>query len=152
MQQAVLSTVAAAADGRPDEIPAVDGCGVVTFALPLERMALAFSRLPELDGGAEIVASMRAHPDLVRGPTSPDTVVMRRLDGWVAKGGAEGVLCASGPGGLGIALKALDGSGRALRPALAAFLAELGRPVPELATVPVENSRGDVVGEIVADG
>ena len=62
------------------------------------------------------------------------------------------MLCASGPGGLGIALKALDGSGRALRPALAAFLAELGRPVPELAAVPVENSRGDVVGEIVADG
>ena len=43
--------------------------------LPLERMALAFSRLPELDGGAEIVASMRAI-SLVRGP-SPDTVVMQ---------------------------------------------------------------------------
>ena len=49
-----------------DEIPtAVDGCGVVTFALPLERMALMFSRLESID--ARVATAMRAHPELVRG-------------------------------------------------------------------------------------
>ena len=39
-QQGCLAEVAAAAEVDPATIPtAVDGCGVVTFALPLERMA-----------------------------------------------------------------------------------------------------------------
>ena len=44
VQHGCLHEVAAAADVDPDEIPtAVDGCGVLTFALPLERMALMFA-------------------------------------------------------------------------------------------------------------
>jgi L-asparaginase II len=148
-QQAALATVAAAVDAAPAEIPtATDGCGVVTFALPLERMALAFSRLPGLDGGARVCGAMRARPELIRGKRSPDTVLMRERDGWTAKGGAEGVLCASGPDGVGVALKVIDGSGRAVGPALAAFLAELGHPLPSLTAIAVENSRGEVVGEV----
>ncbi|HSI96972.1 MAG TPA: asparaginase, partial [Gaiellaceae bacterium] len=54
-QQAMLSEVAAAAEVEPATIAtAVDGCGVVTFALPLERMAHAFSRIERLDGGARV--------------------------------------------------------------------------------------------------
>src|SRR5436190_5182671 len=41
-----------------------DGCGVVTFAMPLERMAHAYSRLESLPGGDRIAAAMRARPDL----------------------------------------------------------------------------------------
>jgi L-asparaginase II len=44
---------------------------------------------------------------------------MRLRPGWVAKGGAEGLICAATPEGAGIALKAEDGAMRALRPALA---------------------------------
>ena len=51
---------------------------------------------------------------------------MRELEGWTAKGGAEGLLCAAGPDGLGIALKVEDGSMRAMRPALAELLRRLG--------------------------
>ena len=41
-----------------DGIPtAIDGCGVLTFGMSLERMASSFSRLPEVDGGARIVGS-----------------------------------------------------------------------------------------------
>jgi L-asparaginase II len=59
-------------------------------------------------------------------------------------------MCAAG-NGLGIALKAEDGAARALRPALAAFLAGLGHALPpDFAVVSVENSRGERVGEIVA--
>jgi L-asparaginase II len=115
-------------------------------------MALMFSRLEQVDGGATVAAAMRAHPDLIRGPIAADSLLMRELEGWTAKGGAEGLFCAAGPDGLGIALKVEDGSMRAIRPALAAFLSRLGLETGELGLVPLVNSRGEVVGEVVTDG
>jgi L-asparaginase II len=144
--------VAAAADLREDEIPtAIDGCGVVNFALPLERMAYAYSRFSELDGGARVAEAMRAHPALIRGPGAPDTVLMESLRGWIAKGGAEGLLCAAGPEGIGVALKVEDGGARAVGPAVAAFLRRLSHRLDRLESARVENSRGELVGEIRAD-
>ena len=150
-QRTMLAAVAAAAEVDPEAIvTAADGCGVVTFALTLERMAHAFSRLADLEGGARIVTAMCAYPELIRGPLAADTMLMQACPGWVAKGGAEGLLCAASPDGLGIALKVEDGNTRAVRSALAAFLARLGVETGELGVVPVENSRGDVVGELRA--
>jgi L-asparaginase II len=74
---------------------------------------------------------------------------MREAPGWLAKGGAEGLLCAAGPGGIGVALKAEDGASRAHGPGLAAFLAQLGVDLPDLAERPVLNTRGERVGEVV---
>jgi L-asparaginase II len=151
-QRAMVAEVARAADLEQDEIESgIDGCGVVAFALPLERMALAFARLERLDGGDRVAAAMRAHPALIRGPESPDTTLMRAQEGWIAKGGAEGLMCAAGPRGLGVALKIEDGNGRAVGPAIAAFVARLGYRVETLERAPVENSRGEVVGEICAE-
>jgi L-asparaginase II len=148
-QAAMLAEVAAAAEVDGSDIPtAVDGCGVVTFALSLERMAHAFSRLPALEGGDVVCRAMQGHPDLIRGPSSPDTLLMRALPGWFAKGGAEGVLCASSPDGLGVALKVEDGSWRALPSALAAFLERHGVAGDLSAEQPLRNSRGEVVGVI----
>ncbi len=150
-QQALLAEVAAAAEVDPQSMPtAADGCGIVTFALPLERMAHAFSRLPELEGGSRVVSAMQAYPDFVRGPLGADSVLMKTQPGWVAKGGAEGLLCAAGPDGLGLALKVEDGATRAVRTGLGAFLAMLGIDAGELGDVPVLNSRGEVVGEFRA--
>ena len=152
VQEAARLELAAAAGVQPDELPAaVDGCGVLTFALSLERMALAFARLHELDGGARVAAAMQAFPELVRGPGAADTELMRLRPGWTAKGGAEGVLCAAGADGLGLALKCEDGNGRALGPALAAFLRGLGRPVPELEVRELRNSRDEPVGTVAAE-
>jgi L-asparaginase II len=152
VQQAALAEVAAAAGVAAADVPtAVDGCGVVTYGLPLERMAYAFSRLESLDAGVRVAAAMRARPDLIRGPKAADTIVMRARPGWTAKGGAEGLMCAHGPGGLGVALKVADGNARAVGPALAAFLADLDQPVDELAVAPLVNSRGEPVGEVVTD-
>jgi L-asparaginase II len=146
-QLALAEEVAAAAEVPVGSMPtAADGCGIVTFALPLERMAHAFARFDQLDGAERIVAAMRAHPELIRGPGDPDTVLMQMHAGWIAKGGAEGLLCATSPDGLGIAVKVEDGAGRAVRSALAAFLARVGVEPGELAEVPVRNSRGEVVG------
>jgi L-asparaginase II len=149
-QQAMRAEVAAAADVAPDSMPtSVDGCGVVTYGLSLERMAHAFSRFEMLDGGRRAADAMRARPELVRGDGAADTELMRLADGWVAKGGAEGLLCAARDG-LGIALKAEDGAQRPIASALALFLGKLGYDAGDLATDPVENSRGDVVGELRA--
>jgi L-asparaginase II len=151
VQRAMDAVHAEAAEVEEDDIATgVDGCGVVTFALPLERMAHAFSRLEQVDGGARVAEAMRAFPDLIRGPGATDTRLMKALPGWIAKAGAEGLLCAAGAG-VGVALKAEDGNGRALGPAAQAFLARLGLELGDLAVLPVENSRGERVGEIAAD-
>jgi L-asparaginase II len=152
VQRACAAEIAAGADVAEADVPtAVDGCGVVTFALPLERMALLFARLEQLDGGAAVAAAMRAHPELIRGPGAPDTELMRTCPGWTAKGGAEGVLCAAGPDGIGIALKVADGGGRAVGPALAELLRRLEVDAPALAVLELANSRGEPVGEVVAE-
>jgi L-asparaginase II len=152
LQRELHAELAAAAEVDARTIPTgVDGCGVVTWALPLERMAHAFARLPELDGGGRTLAAMREHPELVRGPLAGDTMLMRTLPGWTAKGGAEGLFCAVSPDGVGITLKAEDGAWRAIRPALAELLRRLGHDPGELGVVPLENSRGEVVGEIVTE-
>jgi L-asparaginase len=146
LQQLLRSELAAGADLDQDEVAtAVDGCGVLTFGMSLERMAYTFSRLGQLEGGGRIVAAMTAHPELIgyeRGAT--DTDLMRLRPGWVAKGGAEGLICVATSGGAGIALKVEDGNMRALRPALAAFLG-LDDGFGE---VPLLNTRGERVGEI----
>jgi L-asparaginase II len=150
VQREMLAIHAEASDVAEDEIrTAIDGCGVLTFGLPLERMAHAFARLPELEGGERVAAGMRTHPGLIRGPTASDTRLMKALPGWIAKGGAEGLLCAAG-GGIGVALKAEDGNGRALGPAAAAFFRQLELDLEGLAVIPLENSRGELVGEITS--
>jgi L-asparaginase II len=150
VQQAATAAHAEAAGAAPDEMPtATDGCGVVTFALPLERMAYAFARLPSLDSGREVADAMRAHPHLVGGPDGVDERLMRDSDSWFAKGGAEGLLCAgTTTTHTGIALKVEDGASRPLGPALAHLLDALGLPAPDMAVSPVTNSRGEVVGEV----
>jgi L-asparaginase II len=157
VQEGCRAEVAAAAEVDASEMPtAVDGCGVVTFALPLERMAHAFARLESLDGGGRVAAAMRAHPELIRGGDAADTLLMKAAPGWTAKGGAEGLLCAAGPDGVGVALKVEDGSGRGVRPALGAFLTRLGLDgqtpaAAGLGPLPLLNSRGEKCGEIVTE-
>jgi L-asparaginase II len=114
-------------------------------------MALAYARLERLDGGDRVAAAMRAHPGLIRGPDGDDTILMRAREGWIAKGGAEGLMCAAGPSGLGLAVKVEDGNARAVGPALAAFVARLGYPVERLEVALVVNSHGDAVGEVRAE-
>jgi L-asparaginase II len=147
-QQAVLAEVAAAAEVDPAALPmGVDGCGIPTYGLTLQRMAHSFSRFESLEGGRRTADAMRARPELVRGDGAADTELMRLEDGWVAKGGAEGLLCVARDG-LGVALKVEDGAQRPIRSALATFLGQLGFATGDIADVPVENSRGEVVGEV----
>ena len=52
---------------------------------------------------------------------------------------------------LGLALKVEDGNTRAARPALGELLRRLGTDVPELAPVPLENSRGELVRRVARE-
>jgi len=91
---------------------------------------------------------MRANPDLLRGPVALDVQLIRSLDGWFAKGGAEGLLCAASADGLVLALKVMDGSFRALAPAVTHVLARLGVEGEALGGLEVTNARGERVGEL----
>ncbi len=124
------------------EPTAVDGCGVPTFTTTLAEAAALLTVAPP-----RIRAAMRARPELVgasRGAV--DTDLMRLADGWIAKGGAEGLLCAAHEDGRGLALKCADGAYRALRPALGAVLG-----LEELRETPLRNSLGEPVGAIAVD-
>ena len=146
LQRALVEEVAGIAGlASADLATAIDGCGVVTFAMTLQQMAAAFARLPEIDGAERALAAMRALPELVGGEGSLDTLLMSERPGWVAKGGAEGLLCGIAPDGTGFALKSEDGNPRPLQAALAPFLGV------ELGPVLVESSRGDVVGMVGVD-
>jgi L-asparaginase II len=155
--------------GQAVAASAPDGCGVPTFALPLRAMAVAYARLGcgyGLPGvravaAARLAEAMAAHPELVSGPGSLNTELLRRHGQRVlTKGGAEGVWCYAvrqqGPG-LGLALKVEDGAARAVGPALLAVLKALGLPGggdPELASFTrpiVRNTLGEAVGEIRAE-
>lgn len=141
---------------------AVDGCGVVTFAMPLARVADAFARFgvesrdPE-SGAAGVLDALRAHPFMVAGTGRLCTALIAKTRGrLVAKTGAEGVYCATVPdAGLGIALKVEDGARRAADVALVEVLAALELLVAEELEAlaawrcpPVRNTRGQRVGAI----
>jgi L-asparaginase II len=127
------------------EQTATDGCGVVTYALTLAAAAHGFARLVrgEVEGAAEVVAAMTSRPELVEGRGWAATEVMLAVPGAVAKGGAEGLLCVGLADGTAYALKAEDGTARALAPAAGLLFG-----LPALAETPMLNSRGEEVGKI----
>jgi L-asparaginase II len=145
VQQACAEAHAEAARADKQEFgTGNDGCGVVTFAMPLERMALAFANLPTLPHAHRITEAMRAKPHLVGGADGTDVLLMQDPNhAFVAKGGAEGLLCAVDLAtNTGYALKAEDGDPRAHRAAAAAFMHL------DLPPLQVKNTRGEIVGEL----
>lgn len=148
----------------------VDGCGIPTIAVPLGNLALAMARFSDSDDQPErrqaacarIRAAMAARPDLVAGPGRFCTEVMAVTgERALVKSGAEGVYTAALPKlGLGLAVKADDGAGRAAAAIMGRLLCRLEVLGPDewqhLAGVlepPVLNRAGAKVGVVrpVAD-
>lgn len=149
----------------PEDIAlGTDGCGIVTFALPLASLARAFGGLAAAArrgdaGPAGIVRAMTLFPEYVAGTDRLCTELMRTAAGRIfAKVGAEGVYCAGIPGAeLGIAVKVEDGARRAAEPALLAVLHALGllsddeiAALARFAEPVLRNTRGERVGELRA--
>ncbi len=145
-----------------DLIEAVDGCGVVAFGLPLDRLAFAFAAFGTSEDAASqrVARAMTNEPAYVAGCRRLCTELMQASPGRVlAKVGAEGVYGASLPErGLGVALKVEDGSAKAAMIAVMACLRALeidGIDAPSLdrfAQMPLSNTRGEDVGEMRASG
>ena len=103
---------------------------------PLVALARGFARLgtghglsqERRDAAARIRAAVAAHPVTVAGRGRFDTEVMSLLGARVfTKSGAEGVFCAALPeAGLGLAVKADDGAGRAAQVMIAALIRRFG--------------------------
>jgi L-asparaginase II len=142
----------------------IDGCGVVTFGLPVAALATMFAALAGAtkrgDGApARVIGAMLAHPYIVAGSKRMCTALMTESQGRVfAKVGAEGVYCAGVPSeGLGVALKVEDGALRAAEPALLQVLSTLGvltdddmAALSRWSRPEIRNTRGEVVGRIEA--
>lgn len=132
-----------------------DGCGVVSWALPLRAMATGYARCARSSGAMrQVVAAITKHADLVAGKRRLCTALMRAYPGeMLAKVGAGGVYCAASiEAGLGIAIKAIDGDHRAAAVALVEVLHQLGLAaapasrLPEFARPVILNTNGEVVG------
>ena len=163
VQQESLQHVAQWAGVDPATIGcAVDGCGVVVFALPLHAMALAYARLADgarrsVEVPSRIVHAMQTRPFLVGGSDRFDSAVIEATQGRViTKVGAEGVhSIALVEEGIGMTVKVECGSQRAQYPAVIALLQRYGA-LPELlpssltefARRVLRNTRGEEVGEI----
>jgi L-asparaginase II len=142
----------------------VDGCGVVTFALPLSALAAAMARLVAAAAGghesaSRIVGAMRGNPFELAGTERLCTRLLEVTGGRVlAKVGAEGVyVAASTREERAVALKVRDGARRAAEVSLLGSLESLGMLAPgEVEALArwsrpvVRNTRGEAVGEIRA--
>ncbi|HYI51452.1 MAG TPA: asparaginase [Microbacterium sp.] len=107
--------------GERSATTAIDGCGAPVFAMSLAGLAKAIHRIGTSSerspfalhrSAGALVRAVRENPWAIDGPGRADTVVIERL-GLFAKGGAEGVMVMVAPNGTTVALKMLDGSGRA---------------------------------------
>lgn len=166
VQQRVRRTLETMIDMEISKLPCgTDNCGVPAYAVPIYNLALAMARMAEpaqlgearRDAISRIFSAIRLHPSLLVGPGRLSTFILEVTDGSViVKGGSEGIFFASVPFlGLGVALKAEDGSQRAADVALLAVLSCIGAFKPSQTTAladrmepPRRNSRGEYVGKI----
>ncbi len=146
------------------DVCAIDGCSVPTWAMPLAALARAFARFGSGQGvpparakaAARLIAACAEKPWHVAGTGRLCTEIMQTLGKRVfVKTGAEGVYCAALPEqGLGIAVKCDDGAGRAAEVMIAAALARLMPADSDRAALErfvrrsLRNWNGTVVGEI----
>jgi L-asparaginase II len=160
VQRLAAEAISAVSDVPIEELAtATDGCGVVTFGMPIRGLATAFARLADPSSVADgplgqalyrIRDAMMVHPELVAGERRRiDTALMRAYPRLiVSKGGAEGVLAMGippgalpagspfGDGPLGIAVKIEDGNlarraGDAVSIAILRQLGLVADPLPD---------------------
>lgn len=120
--------------GAKPAATAVDGCGAPVFAMSLAALARAIHRIGASSerspfalhrSAGQLVRAVRENPWTIDGPGRPDTIAIERL-GVFAKGGAEGVMVMVAPNGVTVALKILDGNGRAATAIALSLLERVG--------------------------
>lgn len=164
VQGRICSEIGVWAGSDCDALPAgVDGCGVPSFALPLNAMADIFAKVvtsAEADphsAAGRITRAMTGEPWYVGGTGRLTTRLMEAAGGrLLAKYGAEAVYCLGDrERRIGVAVKIEDGHKRAIGPAVVEFLKRLGllsgdelKELDDRHFSVVTNTRGEIVGEI----
>ncbi len=167
-QQLILAFCARVSGQRIEDFPiGVDGCGIPVYATPLRNAAMSYMRLATLSGMDEreigalqiVREAMMAYPEYGSGTGEFDAALTRAGAGSIAcKGGAEGVHGdALIDGGVGLALKVIDGAERAHAPAvieallrLEAFSPSQGTLLERFSQPILRNRAGRTVGQIRA--
>lgn len=167
LQREIRDAVAAMTGMTEAGMPAgIDGCSLPNYAVPLDRLALAYARLaagehrdPYGKALVALASAMAAHPEMVSGEGRSDLVLARAGGGdWLPKIGAEAVQAIGlRERGVGIAIKLDDGARRALLPVTIAALEQAGyldgdarQMLAPHARPPVRNGRGLVTGDLRA--
>lgn len=170
IQKTVRGVVEAMCDTTIGEMETgYDGCSAPTFAMPLESLALGFSRTftgHSLEPVRAAAARRLAHacmtqPWYIAGDKRSCTDLMVAGQGRVfAKFGAEGVYVAGIPDlGIAMAMKCDDGGTRAVEVLVAALLAraleqhnepELAEALAAMARQQVRTHAGEIAGEVRA--
>ena len=132
------------------ETSGADGCGIPTFAIPLDALARSMARLvtSEDEAAQRVTTALSNNPFWISGTDRCEVnVVGAATEPLVMKQGAEGVYMAALPErGLGIALKVRDGAVRAGNAAIAGVLGYLGVVSESLGVSNIANKAGTVVG------
>lgn len=138
--------------GEPVQHVGVDGCGAPVAAFSLNGLAKAYATLGagirNISADARIATmatAMNDYPEMVQNHGKPNTVVMEELDA-VAKFGAEGILAIGTRDGAGVAVKALDGSPRAVTKVALSLLAEQGYVDSDVAEDLIRRTTSPVTG------
>jgi len=151
LQQAIFDTMREVG-GRHTGPVGVDGCGAPVFRGTVRSLATAFAHLSEPRFSDAWVA-MHRYPALTSDQGAPPAELATAFDA-VAKEGAEGSLGMSLQEGIGLAVKAWDGSSRPTGPAMVAMLRRIGRAGYAVQLDSVERppvfGGGRQVGEIAA--
>ena len=154
LQRLIMAT-AEEFTGTPIAHLGTDGCGAPLFGISLRALASAMSRVARgaEDATARLVTAVLQHPWAIDGPGRANTIVVEEL-GLFAKLGAEGVNVMSARDGTTVAVKMLDGNGRASTLVALELLASVGavdaahaRRVSERTTERVLGG-GEPVGEL----
>lgn len=164
VQRRICGEIGAWAGLTCEALPAgIDGCGVVSFAQPLNVMAAIYAKLvaaaenDRAGPAGRIARAMTGQPYYVGGTGRLTTHLMEVTGGrLLAKFGAEAVYCLGDrERRLGVAVKVEDGNKRAIGSALVEFLDQLGmltarerQDLDDRHTVAVKNTLGEIVGEV----
>lgn len=133
--------------GGPIGHHGTDGCGAPVFGISLRALATAISRVVQRgdEHSSRLVAAVKEHPWAIDGAGRANTTVVEEL-GLFAKMGAEGVNVMAAPDGTAVAVKVLDGNGRATTLVALHLLAEAGAIDSAAAQAVIERTTDPVLG------
>lgn len=163
VQRLILQQLADLLKMPADEfICAHDDCGAPTYLMQLDQMATLYAHLASGNslGLERIVRSMVHHPELIAGEGRFDTELMKLTQGeLVSKSGAEGIQCIGKVGeGMGLAIKANDGSARSKYATALHLLQQMGWVSPAVVETMATKfinvgpyTRLDIIGELMMD-